>query len=208
MNSRVRNRGLSAKEIVFQRDQHSLEQLGFDDKDLAKQQNDIRLQNHQASAKSKAPGRKKASMSNSDVGSLVFIKDERDKNKARDRYIIVAVDRNNAIIQKLTDRFMSKKYTVPFNRLYPASTAAPALPTALPSDDDDDSDDYDDEYVNTNEHQANDVEISEEEEEDEVDTDDNNDHIAPGDNNQVAARPRPRERQQPAWMRSGEFVLK
>ena len=29
LNSRVRNRGLSAKEIVFQRDQHSLEQLGF-----------------------------------------------------------------------------------------------------------------------------------------------------------------------------------
>ena len=58
LNSRVRNRGLSAKEIVFKRDQHSLEQLGFNDKDLAKQQSDIRLQNHAASAKSKAPGKK------------------------------------------------------------------------------------------------------------------------------------------------------
>ena len=203
LNSRVRNRGLSAKEIVFQRDQHSLEQLGFNDKDLAEQQNNIRLQNHPSSAQSKAPGKGKASVTNSAVGSLVFIKDERDKNKVRDRYIIVAVDKGYATVQKLTDKFMSKKYTVPLNRLYPASNTAPALSAPLPSDDDDDSDD---DYMHTTEHQPDIADISEEDEEDEEDADDDNGQVAPGEN-QVAARRHPRDRQQPTWMRSGEFVL-
>ena len=144
-------------------------------------------------------------MSNSGVGSLVFIKDERDKNKVRDRYIIVAVDKGYATVQKLTDKFMSKKYTVPLNRLYPASNTAPALSAPLPSDDDDDSDD---DYMHTTEHQPDIADISEEDEVDEEDADSDNDQVAPGDNNQVAARRHPRDRQQPAWMRSGEFVLK
>ena len=138
LNGRVRNRGLSAKEIVFQRDQHSLEQLGFNDKDLANQQSNIRLQNHSSSARSKAPGKGVASTTAYEVGSLVFIKNERDKNKARDRYIIVTVNNKNAILQKLTDKFMAKKYTVPLNRLYPASTITPDLPAALPLNSDDD----------------------------------------------------------------------
>ena len=141
----------------------------------------------------------------SNIGSLVFIKNERDKNKARDRYIIVSIDKNHATLQKLTDRFMAKRYTVPLNRLYPASITPPVLQAPLPSDDDD----SDDDCMNTIDHQPNDIEISEEDEEEEEGTDSDNDQVALGDN-QVATAPRAsnRERQQPAWMRSGEYVLK
>ena len=47
---------LSAKEVIFQRDQHSEEQLLFNDVDLARNQEAKRMASHPSSAKSKAKG--------------------------------------------------------------------------------------------------------------------------------------------------------
>ena len=79
---------------------------------------------------------------------MVFIKDERDKTKVRDRYIVVSIEKGYASIQKLTERFMARKYTVPLSRLYPASVSTPILPAAtLPLDEEEDSDeDYSNNY--------------------------------------------------------------
>ena len=121
LNSRIRNRGLSAKEILLQRGQHTSEQLRFSDTDLAQKQNEIRSQNQPFSAKSKAPGSPNASNACVSVGDLVFIKDECSKEKARDKYILTKVTGNNALVQKLSDSIlMSRQYMVPLNRLYPA----------------------------------------------------------------------------------------
>ena len=99
-------------------------------------------QNHPSSARSKAPGKSIASVGGTQIGDLVYIKDERNKTKARDRYIVVAIDKGSAILQKLTDRFMAKKYNVPLNRLYPAS-APPAPPVAtLPPEEEESDEDY------------------------------------------------------------------
>ena len=110
LNSRIRNRGLSSREILFQRDQVTNEQININDQDLAASQVTKRTRNHLPSAKSKAPGRNFASSMDCRVGDLVFLKDERNKNKARDRYVVVSIEAQYAYIQNLTDRFMSRKY--------------------------------------------------------------------------------------------------
>jgi len=95
LNTRIRNRGLSAKEIVLQRDQQSYEQLDNNDSALASQQETIRLRNHQASAP------EHASTANVKIGDFVFIRNECDKNKVRDRFVVTSIDKDNALIQKM-----------------------------------------------------------------------------------------------------------
>ena len=56
LNTRIRNRSLSAREIIFQRDQNKGEQLKFKDSILRDQQQHIRSKNHPHSSKSKACG--------------------------------------------------------------------------------------------------------------------------------------------------------
>ena len=55
LNSRVRSRGLSSREMWYQRDQFSNRQLPMSDEDLITKQHDQRLVNHPYSMKSKAP---------------------------------------------------------------------------------------------------------------------------------------------------------
>jgi len=114
LNTRIRNRGLSAKEIILQRDQHSYEQLNINDSALAWQQKAIRRQDHRTSAP------EHDTPTDVNVGDLVFIKHERNKNKARDRFVVTSIDNDNALVQKMNDKFMSRKYHVPTNRLYAA----------------------------------------------------------------------------------------
>ena len=130
LNSRIRNRGLSAKEILFQRDQQSLEQINIDDAVLATEQRQNRTYNHPFSAQSKASGKDYAMPSNFKVGDLVFIKSERDKNKARDRFIITSITGNSAHIQKLNDKFMARQYQGPLTAVYPISVQIPDLPVS------------------------------------------------------------------------------
>ena len=116
LNSRIRNRNFSAKEIVLQRDQQTKERIDISDPLLSQQQVEYRSQNHQCSDKSKAPGGKPAPEAKVKIGDLVFIKDERNKHQARDRYIISNIKDKNAFLQKLTsEKFMSRQYTVPLN---------------------------------------------------------------------------------------------
>ena len=207
MNSRIRNRGLSAREILFQRDQVTCEQLQIDDAGLAVSQSKIRESNHQSSARCKAPGGKFASPSASVVGDLVYLKDERDKNKRRDRYIIVSIDGNNALVQKLTDRFWARKYTVPMTKLYPAVKDAIDIPPRSPTTDDSESD-YD---VNDNDDDPdpdddNNDSYGDQEPDDDNDNDD--DREPEDDDNIPVPDQRPtRNRQQPEWMRSGEYDI-
>ena len=49
---RIRNRGLNAKEVVFQRDGYTGDQVNIEDKILASKQNTIRISNHLPNARS------------------------------------------------------------------------------------------------------------------------------------------------------------
>ena len=72
------------------------------------------------SAASKAPRGKVASLTNLKIGDLVFIKDKRSKNNARDRYIITSIDGKYAQLQKLSSKFTSGKHTVNLSKMYSA----------------------------------------------------------------------------------------
>ena len=119
LNSRIRNRGLSAKEIVLCHDQVTHELLQINDSALSLQQESSRNQNHPSSAKSKARCAPAASDALVKVGSLVYIKSEGDKFNPSEQYIITSIAAGQARIQKCNrGKFMSKPYTIPLNRLY------------------------------------------------------------------------------------------
>ena len=150
MNSRVRYRGLSAKEIVTCRDQVTNSALSIDDKLLSQKQEEHRDRNHPASARSKAPNAKPASVPSIATGSLVFIKSEGDKFHPRELYVVVSIDDKRATLQKLHGkRFMSKQYTIPLNTIYPLSAgmAPPSADVDVSSDSESESDDEDDDIV-------------------------------------------------------------
>ena len=92
LNTRIRNRGLSAREMWFQRDQFTNSQIPVDDLKLLREQHSFRLHNHPASERSKAPGRSSPTPPAIDVGDLVYLTSDGSKNRARDRYLVVSVD--------------------------------------------------------------------------------------------------------------------
>ena len=72
LNKRIRNRGVSAKEVLLQRDQYTKGDIPIDDIVLSRKQNVIRNQNHHASSRPKAPGKKLATNADVKVGDLVY----------------------------------------------------------------------------------------------------------------------------------------
>ena len=184
LNSRIRNRGLSAKEIVTCRDQVTHKILEIDDELLSKQQEAIREKNHPSSAKSKAPNASPAADPNITPGSLVFIKSEGDKFHPRELYIVVSIADGVATVQKFPGQsFMSKKYTLPTNRLYAMTPNS----TELTNNDSSSSDD-DDSVLSSS---------SSSDGEEEVNT--------PASSTDGLRRSS-RQRQQPRWLASGEWV--
>ena len=90
-NSRIRRDGLSAREVWTQLDQLTGEQLPIVDRQLILSQNFSRQQNHTSSAKSKARGHTNQPSAAVSVGDLVFLKGDRDKLKAREKYLVVNI---------------------------------------------------------------------------------------------------------------------
>lgn len=136
LNNRIRNRGLSASEILTQRDQYQGTQLTIRDIDLAEKQVEIRNRNHPHSANSKAPRGEIPSNTSAKVGDLVFIKSDREKHSARPQYIVISCDDKNRLLQvrKLSGSgFRSKLYTVKYSDIYSVPGATAALPRNIPT---------------------------------------------------------------------------
>ena len=132
LNHRIRNRGFSAHELLFQRDQHTGHQLRFSDHALSAAQKDTRSRNHESSSTSKARGGPPCLHSTFQIGELVYLKSEGDKFTSRDMYIIVSISGKYASLQKLSGtKFSSRKYTVPMSNMFPISQTAKD-PTTLP----------------------------------------------------------------------------
>ena len=121
LNMRIRNRGLSAQEMLFCRDQNTGEQLNVRDADLSTEQESIRKENHPHSSRSKAHGAASACDADVTRGDLVFIKSEGDKNKSRDLYLVMDIQNTMAVLQKLNGtKFQSNRYEVPLTHIYHA----------------------------------------------------------------------------------------
>ena len=191
LNARIRNRGLSAKEIVLKRDQYSHEAIEVNDELLANQQLLIRNKNHPSSSRSKATHKVAASKAAVVEGDLVHIKHEKQKHRLRDRYIVTKIVNDLAFLQKLNEKFMSRQYEVPLTALYPASPSTP--------------------YLDWDSHPR---EMSSEESsvEEPLTADSESDHAEESEEEPASAtdispaRPS-RQRQAPQWMRSGDYDL-
>jgi hypothetical protein len=134
LNSRIRHGGLSARELWTHRDQCTGDQLPVDDRDIILAQHQNRLDNHFPSAKSKAHGKLPNTVSTTiKVGDLVYLKGDRDKNRGRDKYLVVNVVDENCIIRKFTkSQFRSKTYTVRIADCYPVLPTYPTVPPRGP----------------------------------------------------------------------------
>ena len=94
LNSRIRSRGLSSREMWSQRDQFSNAQISLPDDVLITTQHKQRLKNHPYSECSKAPQphtHNRATVQ-IDVGDLVYLHSDMNKSRAQDRYLVVAID--------------------------------------------------------------------------------------------------------------------
>ena len=122
-NSRIRRDGLSAHEVWTQRDQLTGQQLPIVDRQIILSQHFSRQQNHTPSAKSKARGRNEVPSAAVSVGDLVFLKCDKDKLKAREKYLVVSIseDLTCELRKFTTSQFRSKVYSVPASECYPVA---------------------------------------------------------------------------------------
>ncbi|CAG2213632.1 unnamed protein product [Mytilus edulis] len=92
LNTRIRNRGLSAREMWTQRDQFSNNQIPLTDQNLIIAQHEQRLKNHPHSEKTKCPSGKLPVCPDLEIGDIVYLRCDLNKTKSRDRHLVVAVD--------------------------------------------------------------------------------------------------------------------
>jgi hypothetical protein len=85
LNSRILSRGLSAREMLTQRDQFSNHQIPLSDRELVLKQHEMRNTNHEHSEKSKTPLMKTVETPHVEVGDLVYLYSDRNKSCERNR---------------------------------------------------------------------------------------------------------------------------
>ena len=231
LNSRIRNRGMSAREILFQRDHETGAQLRFTDAALAEKQHDIRIKNHPHSAQAKAPKGSIATPLDVKIGDLVFLKDDGTKHVARDRYIVTSCGPKFIGVQKLIrSQFRSREYHVKRTEVYRVPFAKYQIDPGgrrwcESSDSSSDSDDSDESDVNTSDNQDEVMEYSDhssnESNEESLHMQSDVDHgdIGPGGNSDsdssqdidedpvLGYRGGGRAHGPPKWMESGEWDL-
>jgi hypothetical protein len=144
LNSRIRNGGLSAREMYTQRNQFTHEQLPIADRNIITLKQEQRESNHNSSALSKSHGRKPKNGQSLSVGDLVYLYSDRDKTKARPRYIVVSITDGWCYIKKFTgNQLRANSYKVKTSECYriPSETKIIKPQRTLSPNDDYDTDD-------------------------------------------------------------------
>ena len=116
INSRIRQNGLSPKEILLRRDVMSNNTINIDDERILETQASNRAKSSQYTQKTKLKTHKKTPSQSFRIGDLVFLRDGLDKNHPRDLYIIEEIkdDQNRPvfIIRKLRSSLRLRLYKV------------------------------------------------------------------------------------------------
>ena len=135
LNSRIRSCGLSSYEQWHRRCQFSKNVLNTSDRDLIGRQHDERKKTHSRNPPA-------VSSTSFQIGSIVYIVDEKTKHCKRPRYIVDNIDGTWLYLRKLTDnQIRTKVYKVHKNRcIKVASTQIPVTSPHLRLSDDDDDD--------------------------------------------------------------------
>lgn len=113
LNSHLRESGLSSLEIWTQRDQITGEQLPISDRNIIRDRYEQRLRSHKSSAKYSSRGKSEPKYPSVNVGDLIYLIQDRDKTKARDRYLVIAVEHPKCTVQKFCgSQLRSRAYRV------------------------------------------------------------------------------------------------
>ena len=119
LNSRIRSNGLSSREMLLQRDQFTNSQIPISDRDVIIDKHLRREQNHDYSEKSKAPKGSTVKSPALDVGDLVYLYSDRNKTRARDRYLVVSTEPTWCNIRKFTgNQLRNMSYRVKKSECY------------------------------------------------------------------------------------------
>ena len=100
LNARIYSRDLSSREMWTQRDQFSNHQIPLHDQSIIVKQHEQRVTNHTHSEKAKAPISRRRPANDITVGDLVYLFSDRNKTRARDRYLVVEVSGSFCNIRK------------------------------------------------------------------------------------------------------------
>ena len=129
LNSRIRDRGLLAWEILFQPDSDTLKQLDLRDTDLAEAQ--VRRRVHDQGASHRSGNHPSAKAADIHPGSLVYIKEDGDKTRGRERYLVIKVIGNQCTLMKLNkSKLQKKEYHLKVTEVYPVLPNIDILDTA------------------------------------------------------------------------------
>ena len=113
INSRIRDRGLSAKEMCYMRDQATNKNIAAKDENLKLIQKEKRNQSHNQSLET---------LPNFDIGDDVMIKDSLSKLKPREKFVVIEPSDDkkdtHVVVQKQDKKFNSRKYEIPKHQLF------------------------------------------------------------------------------------------
>ena len=117
MNSRIRNRGLSAKEMCFMRDLGTNKNIIQQDEKLKEEQRQLREHNH---------NKEKTISVEYETGDTVMIKDQLTKTKPREKFIVIDPNTKHSKVkvQKQDNKFFARQYDVPKHQLIKAPRKA------------------------------------------------------------------------------------
>ena len=139
LNSRIRSDGLSSREIMYQRDQFTNEQIPLHDRDVISAKHKRAIANHRHSEISKSGGAPQFPEVDVQVGDLVYLYSDRDKNSPRHRYLVTSVDNEWCNIRKFVgETLRANSYKVRRHEVYkvPCDSALSARPWPRAEDSD------------------------------------------------------------------------
>jgi hypothetical protein len=147
LNSRIRFHGLSSYELMFRRNQFSADQLDNNEEAIIASQHQARTNNHPASWKSQQPKSAKPGghISTPAPGSIVYLKNDKTKHKAREQYLVVSNDGPWLRVSKLAgNNLRSLQYDVHASECFTLDPISHTpKPRPLSSSEDEASYDYD-----------------------------------------------------------------
>jgi hypothetical protein len=123
LNSRIRNQGLSSRELWTQRDQFNHHQIPLHDRQYIAQQHKNRLTSHAYDRISSAAKHSR----NIQLGDLVYLYNDKNKNHSRSRYLVSDIEDQWFFIRKFTgNQLRNQAYKVHHTECF-------KVPTSLPS---------------------------------------------------------------------------
>ena len=140
LNSKIRASGFSSSEAWTKRDRHSCKPIEVDDSALIQLKQKERLANHQSSAMYKSRG-KAINTPEVKAGEIIYLYQDREKGKCRDKYIVCYTDDEHAYCQKFVNETLrAKRYRVKLTEIMKVQKSVPDVAELCEENSDDEFD--------------------------------------------------------------------